>query len=90
MAELDPAAAAFLAERAAAGTLSARRLSVEQLRAAADVSTVAQEPGLAVVSTDRGDVIGPGGTVPVRVLTRWRAPWGSWSTRTAAVTSPGP
>lgn len=73
---LDPSAAAFLAERAAAGVLPDHRLTVQQMRAAADVSTVHLDADLPVSTHDRDDVRGPGGTVPVRVATPRQAPLG--------------
>lgn len=76
MSALDPAAVAFLAERAAGDVLPDHRLTVAQMRAAADRSTVAQEGSLPVVTEDRSDAIGPAGPVPVRVITPGARPLG--------------
>lgn len=75
MATLDPAAAAFLAERATAGVLADHQLTVDQMRTAADVSTVDQQPDLPVSTADR-NVIGPDAEVPIRVVTPHRRPLG--------------
>lgn len=72
---LDPAAAALFTERAAAGVLPDHQLSVEEMRAAADVSTADQEPDLPVSSMDRY-VVGPGAAIPVRVVTPHQRPLG--------------
>ena len=75
MATMDPTAAVFLAERAAAGVRPAHQLTVEQMRAAADVSTVEQQPELPVSTVERY-VRAREGSLPVRVVTPDRQPSG--------------
>ena len=75
MATLDPAAAAFLTERATAGVLPDHQLTIEEMRAVADVSTVDLQPDLPVSTVDR-IVSARDAAVPVRVVTPRRRPLG--------------